>query len=81
MGTESGGSLGIGSSFTGSLKDPAKLAAFGLAGFHVGARVTVLRTAPERVLVDVDEDEPEPLRKTARLRSDADGTLSVPSNA
>ena len=72
-----GEDFGVGTSFTGSLRDPEKLASFGVAGFHTGARVTVLRMAPERVVVDADEDEPAPLRKTTRLRIGADGTLSA----
>src|SRR5258708_6370940 len=53
--------LPIGSSFTGTLADPAKLAALGLAGLHQGARVSVMRVGPERLRIEVDELGPVPL--------------------
>jgi hypothetical protein len=71
----------VGTSFTGSLQEPAKLASFGIAGFHTGARVTAIRMGPDKVLVDADEDEPAALRKTARLVIDAGGALVAPGKA
>ena len=67
--------FGIGSSITGSLTDPAKLAKLGITGVHEGARVSVMRVAPDRVRVEVDEMEPTPLTKKATLRIDDKGHL------
>ena len=44
--------------FTGTLQEPEKLAAIGIKGMHVGARVIVACYTPERVLVEADELDP-----------------------
>ena len=70
----------VGASFTGTLSDPEKLATFGIKGMHVGARVTAVRMAPDRVYVEADELEP-PSRASAKLHLDADGNLIQPPKA
>ena len=70
------GQLSIGVSFTGVATDPAKLEALGIHGAHKGARVTVMRIAEDKLLVEVDEMSPAPLRVSVRLKMAADGTLS-----
>ena len=70
------GELTIGVSFTGVATDPARLEALGIHGAHKGARVTVIRIAEDKVLVEVDEMTPAPLRVSVRLRLGLDGTLS-----
>ena len=62
--------LPIGSSITGSLVEPAKLAKLGISGMHEGARVSVIRIAQDKVRVEVDELEPTPQTKKATLRID-----------
>jgi hypothetical protein len=74
----SGDELALGASFTGSLDDPDKLAAFGIAGMHKGARVSVMRVAPDKVRVEADEMEPAPARGGVTLRVAADGKLIAP---
>lgn len=68
--------LPIGASFTGTLADPTKLAAFGITGLHEGARVTVMRVAPERLRIEVDELDPVPLTKKATVKVDEKGKLT-----
>lgn len=68
--------LAVGTSITCMLADPAKLVAFGASGMHAGARVTVSRTAAERVRVEVDELDPAPLTKRLTLKIDAQGRLT-----
>jgi hypothetical protein len=68
--------LGIGSSLTATLVDPAKLAKFGISGMHEGARVSVMRVAPDKLRVEVDEMEPTPQTKKATLRIDERGRLA-----
>jgi hypothetical protein len=68
--------LGVGSSLTGTLVDPAKLAKFGISGMHEGARVSVMRVAPDKLRIEVDEMEPTPLTKKATLRIDEKGRLA-----
>jgi hypothetical protein len=68
--------LAVGTSITGVLADPAKLAALGAPGMHAGARVTVARTSPERVRVEVDELDPAPLTKRLTLKIDSQGRLT-----
>jgi len=70
------GQLFVGVSFTGVATDPAKLEALGIHGAHRGARVTVMRIAEDKLLVEVDEMSPAPLRVSVRLKMAADGTLS-----
>lgn len=74
----SGDELALGASFTGSLDDPEKLAAFGIAGMHKGARVSVMRVAPDKIRVEADEIEPAPARAGVTLRVAADGKLLAP---
>jgi len=68
--------MGVGTSITCTLADPAKLAALGASGLHAGARVTVVRTSAERVRVEVDELDPVPLTRRVVLKIDAQGRLS-----
>jgi hypothetical protein len=68
--------LGIGSSLTGTLVDPAKLVKFGISGMHEGARVSVMRVAPDKLRVEVDEMEPTPQTKKATIRIDDKGRLA-----
>ena len=69
-------SLGV--QFTGTLVDPAKLAAFGISGMHAGARVIAARIRPDIVYVEADELEP-PSRASAQLRLDTSGKLVKPA--
>lgn len=71
------GELAVGASFTGMLADPAKLARFGITGVHKGARVTVMRAAPDRLRVDVDELDPVPASAHATLRIGDTGELAI----
>lgn len=68
--------LPIGVSMTASLTDSAKIAALGAPGLHAGARVTVLRIAPDKIRVEIDEMDPVPLTKKLTLRLDAQGRLT-----
>ena len=68
--------LGVGSSVTASLVDPAKLVKFGITGMHEGARVSVMRVAPDKLRVEVDELEPTPQTKKATLKIDDKGHLT-----
>ncbi len=68
----------IGVEFTGSLQDPAKLARFGIAGMHVGARVTALRLSFDKVSIVADELDP-PNRKSVKIGISANGGLIAPS--
>ena len=69
--------LTLGSSFTGTLETPEKLADFGIKGMHAGARVTVFRSAPEKVRVEVDEVDPAPARGSATLKPDGKGGVKT----
>ena len=69
--------LPVGSSLTGSLVDPAKLEKLGISGMHQGARVSVMRIAPDKLRVEVDEMEPTPQTKKATLKIDANGRLAT----
>ena len=71
--------LAVGASFSGTLTDPAKLAALGITGMHEGARVTAFRSSPERLRVEVDELEPIARTQKATLRIDERGKLSTMS--
>lgn len=71
--------LVIGASATGILSDPARLAALGLRDAKPGARVTIMRSARDRVRVEVDEFEPVVRTRRLALHLDADGRLSVGS--
>lgn len=71
--------LVIGASATGILSDPARLAALGLRDAKAGARVTIMRSARDRVRVEVDEFEPVVRTRRLALHLDADGRLSVGS--
>lgn len=65
--------VGLGDCLTGTLDAPARLEAFGLRGMHAGARVTILRTAPDRLHVEADELEPVAKRVQTVVRLDARG--------
>lgn len=69
--------LVVGASATGILSDPARLAAFGLRDAKAGARVTIMRSARDRVRVEVDEFEPVARTRRLALHLDADGRLSA----
>lgn len=72
-----GDQLEVGSTFTGMLDDPGKLAAFGIRDMHKGARVTVSRVAPDRIRVEADELEPKMVRSVVTLKLEDRGTLVV----
>jgi hypothetical protein len=69
--------LATGGSITGSLVDPAKLAKLGLPALHDGARVTVMRVAPDRLRIEVDELDPVPVTHKATLAIDDAGQLRM----
>jgi len=69
--------MGIGTSATAILGDPARIAALGLRDARSGARVTIMRSARDRVRVEVDEFEPVARTRRMTLHLDADGRLSV----
>ena len=69
--------LGIGTSATGILADPARLAALGVRDAKAGARVTIMRSARDRIRVEVDEFDPVARTRRLALRLDADGRLSI----
>jgi hypothetical protein len=50
--------LDVGTSVTCTLAKPERLAAFGITGVREGARVTILRSAPDRLRIEADEIEP-----------------------
>jgi hypothetical protein len=68
--------LGLGASVTATLVDPAKLEKFGINGMHEGARVSVMRVAPDKLRVEVDEIEPTPQTKKATIKVDDKGHLT-----
>lgn len=69
--------LAIGGNLTGSLEDATKLTALGVAGARAGARVTVMRVAEERLIVEVDEVDPVARSRRVTLRLHSDGQLSM----
>jgi len=69
--------LVVGSSLTGSLVDPDKLAKLGISGMHQGARVSAMRIAPDKLRIEVDELEPTPQTKKATLKIDDKGRLAT----
>jgi hypothetical protein len=69
--------LTIGASATAILSDPARLAALGLRDAKAGARVTIMRSARDRVRVEVDEFEPVARTRRLALHLDAEGRLTV----
>lgn len=69
--------LAIGTSATGILSDPGRLAALGLRDAKAGARVTIMRSARDRIRVEVDEFEPVARTRRLALHLDAEGRLSV----
>jgi hypothetical protein len=70
--------LSLGVTLNGTLQEPEKLQKFGISGVHKGARVTAMRVAPQKLIVEVDEIEPEPLVRKATLKVDEQGRLSAP---
>jgi hypothetical protein len=75
------GVLTLGASFTGMLETPEKLEAFGIRGMHKGARVVVMRVAPDRIRVEADELEPAATRGAATLRVSPSGDLIAPGKS
>ena len=70
--------LSLGVTLNGTLQEPEKLQRFGITGVHKGARVTAIRVAPEKLVVEVDEMDPVPLTRKATLKVDERGRLSAP---
>jgi hypothetical protein len=70
--------LNVGATMTATVQEPEKLERFGIVGMHQGARLTVFRASPQRVIVEVDELEPQPITKRATVRIDASGRLIAP---
>jgi hypothetical protein len=71
--------FGLGTNLTGTLTDPVKLAKLGISGMHEGARVSVIRIAPDKARVEVDEMDPVPVTKKVTLKLDSKGQLSLPA--
>lgn len=67
--------LRIGMSFTAVLASPEKLEGLGIKGMHAGARVTVARIAPDKILVEADEMVPVEASGKVTLKLDEKGTL------
>ena len=70
--------LSLGVTLNGTLQEPEKLQKFGITGVHKGARVTAIRVAPQKLVVEVDEMDPVPLTRKATLNVDERGRLSAP---
>jgi hypothetical protein len=70
----------LGTSITGLLTEPEKLARFGIH-MHAGARVTAGRAGLDKIRVEADEMEPVPARASATLRVDNKGVLSAAPKA
>lgn len=70
--------LTMGVTLNASLQEPEKLARLGMSGLHKGARVTAMRVAPQKLIVEVDELDPVPVTRRATLRIDEQGRLSAP---
>jgi hypothetical protein len=70
--------LSLGVTLNGTLEEPEKLQKLGITGVHRGARVTAMRIAPQKLVVEVDEIDPEPLTRKAALKVDEQGRLSAP---
>jgi hypothetical protein len=70
--------LALGVTLNGTLQEPEKLEKLGINGVHKGARVTAMRIAPQKVIVEVDEIEPTPFTRKATLRINEQGRLSAP---
>ena len=70
--------LRVGMSITAVLESPEKLAEFGVKGMHAGARITVGRSAPDKVRIEADEMMPVAASGSATLKLDASGKLVAP---
>ena len=70
--------LNVGATMTATVQEPEKLERFGIVGMHEGARLTVFRPSPQRLIVEVDELEPQPITQRAPVRIDASGRLIAP---
>lgn len=70
--------LRIGMSVTAVLESPEKLSGLGIKGMHAGARVTVARIAPDKILVEADEMAPVEASGKVTLKLDEKGTLLTP---
>jgi hypothetical protein len=73
--------LDLGTSFTAMLEKPERLASFGLPSMTVGARVTVIRIAIDRVRIEADELDPVPRSTKGTVQLDDRGALIVPKKA
>jgi hypothetical protein len=70
--------LSLGVTLNGTLQEPDKLGKLGINGVHKGARVTAMRVAPQKVILEVDELDPVPVTRKATLRINEQGRLSAP---
>jgi hypothetical protein len=70
----------LGKSVTGELTDPARLARYGVPGAHQGARVTAMRLAADRIVVEVDEVDPAPRTRRTMLKVDERGNITPIKN-
>lgn len=70
--------LALGVTLNGTLQDPEKLEKLGISGMQKGARVTAMRVAPQKLVVEVDQLEPTPMTRKVTLRIDERGRLSTP---
>ena len=70
--------LNVGATLTAIVEEPGKLERFGLVGLHAGARLTAFRASAQKLVVEVDEVDPQPITKRATVRIDASGRLIAP---
>ena len=68
----------VGATLTATVQEPEKLERFGIVGVHQGARLTAFRSSSQRLVVEVDEVDPQPITKRATVRVGASGHLSAP---
>ena len=69
--------LELGKSTTTVLAEPQKLATFGIAGMHDGARVTITCVGPNRLRVEADEMEPVSRSAAVTLQVGDDGSVKI----
>src|SRR5262245_58195868 len=73
--SDRGKELAVGGSLTGTLIDPSKIVKLGITGMHEGARVSVFRSAPGKLIIEVDQMEPTPVTKRANAKLDEKGVV------